>query len=33
MDPDVISRLLARNDGVGTLAALSPREREADRWG
>jgi DNA-binding NarL/FixJ family response regulator len=28
MDPEVISRLLARNDGVGTLAALSPRERE-----
>ena len=28
MDPEVIARLLARNDGVGTLAALSPRERE-----
>ncbi len=28
MDPEVISRLLARNDGVGTLALLSPRERE-----
>ncbi|MGH9104361.1 MAG: LuxR C-terminal-related transcriptional regulator [Acidimicrobiales bacterium] len=28
MDPEVIARLLARNEGVGTLAALSPRERE-----
>jgi DNA-binding NarL/FixJ family response regulator len=28
MDPEVISRLLARNSGDGTLAALSPRERE-----
>ena len=28
MDPEVISRLLARNAGDGTLAALSPRERE-----
>lgn len=28
MDPEVIARLLARNDGVGSLAALSPRERE-----
>jgi DNA-binding NarL/FixJ family response regulator len=28
MDPEVISRLLARNEGVGSLAALSPRERE-----
>lgn len=28
MDPEVIARLVARNDGVGTLAALSPRERE-----
>jgi len=28
MDPEVISRLLARNEGVGTLASLSPRERE-----
>jgi DNA-binding NarL/FixJ family response regulator len=28
MDPEVIARLLARNEGVGTLASLSPRERE-----
>ncbi|HLK00709.1 MAG TPA: response regulator transcription factor [Streptosporangiaceae bacterium] len=28
MDPEVIARLLARNSGDGTLAALSPRERE-----
>jgi DNA-binding NarL/FixJ family response regulator len=28
MDPEVIARLLARNSGNGTLAALSPRERE-----
>src|ERR1035441_27828 len=28
MDPEVISRLLARNPGVGAVAALSPRERE-----
>jgi DNA-binding NarL/FixJ family response regulator len=28
MDPEVISRLLVRNAGDGTLAALSPRERE-----
>ena len=28
MDPEVIARLLARNTGNGTLAALSPRERE-----
>ncbi|HUN32768.1 MAG TPA: response regulator transcription factor [Trebonia sp.] len=28
MDPEVIARLLARNSGVGSLAALSPRERE-----
>jgi DNA-binding NarL/FixJ family response regulator len=28
MDPEVIARLLARNTGEGTLAALSPRERE-----
>ena len=28
MDPEVIARLLARNTGDGTLAALSPRERE-----
>jgi DNA-binding NarL/FixJ family response regulator len=28
MDPEVISRLLARNSGAGTLAVLSPRERE-----
>jgi DNA-binding NarL/FixJ family response regulator len=28
MDPEVISRLLARNTGDGALAALSPRERE-----
>jgi DNA-binding NarL/FixJ family response regulator len=28
MDPEVISRLLARNAGDGALAALSPRERE-----
>ena len=27
MDPEVISRLLARNTGNGSLAALSPRER------
>ena len=28
MDPEVIARLLVRNTGDGTLAALSPRERE-----
>ena len=28
MDPEVIARLLARNNGDGGLAALSPRERE-----
>jgi DNA-binding NarL/FixJ family response regulator len=28
MDPEVISRLLARNAGDGSLSALSPRERE-----
>jgi DNA-binding NarL/FixJ family response regulator len=28
MDPEVIARLLARNDGAGHLAALSPRERQ-----
>jgi DNA-binding NarL/FixJ family response regulator len=28
MDPEVISRLLARNTGEGSLSALSPRERE-----
>jgi DNA-binding NarL/FixJ family response regulator len=28
MDPEVIARLLARGTGTGTLAALSPRERE-----
>jgi DNA-binding NarL/FixJ family response regulator len=28
MDPEVISRLLARNTGDGTLSVLSPRERE-----
>jgi DNA-binding NarL/FixJ family response regulator len=28
MDPEVISRLLARNTGDGSLAGLSPRERE-----
>jgi len=28
MDPEVISRLLARNTGNDTLTALSPRERE-----
>jgi DNA-binding NarL/FixJ family response regulator len=28
MDPEVIARLLDRNSGDGTLAALSPRERE-----
>jgi len=28
MDPEVIARLLARNAGDATLAALSPRERE-----
>jgi DNA-binding NarL/FixJ family response regulator len=28
MDPEVISRLLARNTGNGTLTVLSPRERE-----
>ena len=28
MDPEVISRLLARNSGDGAVAALSPRERE-----
>jgi DNA-binding NarL/FixJ family response regulator len=28
MDPEVISRLLARNTGDGSLASLSPRERE-----
>jgi DNA-binding NarL/FixJ family response regulator len=28
MDPEVISRLLARNSGDGALSALSPRERE-----
>ena len=28
MDPEVIGRLLARNSGDGTLAALSRRERE-----
>jgi DNA-binding NarL/FixJ family response regulator len=28
MDPEVIARLLARNTGDGTLATLSPRERE-----
>jgi DNA-binding NarL/FixJ family response regulator len=28
MDPEVISRLLVSNTGAGTLAALSPRERE-----
>ena len=28
MDPEVIARLLARNTGDGTLAALSPRKRE-----
>ena len=28
MDPEVIARLLARNPGVGAVAALSPRERE-----
>ena len=28
MDPEVIARLLTRSDGAGSLAALSPRERE-----
>jgi DNA-binding NarL/FixJ family response regulator len=28
MDPEVISRLLARNTGDGSLTVLSPRERE-----
>jgi DNA-binding NarL/FixJ family response regulator len=28
MDPEVISRLLARNSGDGSLSMLSPRERE-----
>jgi DNA-binding NarL/FixJ family response regulator len=28
MDPEVIARLLARNTGNGSLAVLSPRERE-----
>ena len=28
MDPEVISRLLVRNTGDGTLATLSPRERQ-----
>jgi DNA-binding NarL/FixJ family response regulator len=28
MDPEVISRLLARNSGDGNLSVLSPRERE-----
>ena len=28
MDPEVISRLLARNSGNGSLSVLSPRERE-----
>ena len=28
MDPEVIARLLARNTGDGSLAALTPRERE-----
>ena len=28
MDPEVIARLLARNTGDGSLATLSPRERE-----
>jgi DNA-binding NarL/FixJ family response regulator len=28
MDPEVISRLLARNSGDGSLTVLSPRERE-----
>ena len=28
MDPEVIARLLVRSSGDGTLAALSPRERE-----
>jgi DNA-binding NarL/FixJ family response regulator len=28
MDPEVISRLLARNTGDGSLSALSPREHE-----
>ena len=28
MDPEVVARLLARNQGEGTVAALSPRERE-----
>ena len=28
MDPEVIARLLARNEGAGSLATLSPRERE-----
>ena len=28
MDPEVISRLLARNSGAGNLSVLSPRERE-----
>lgn len=28
MDPEVISRLLARNTGDGSLTGLSPRERE-----
>jgi DNA-binding NarL/FixJ family response regulator len=28
MDPEVISRLLARNTGDGSLSVLSPRERE-----
>ncbi len=28
MDPEVISRLLARNTGDGNLSAISPRERE-----
>jgi DNA-binding NarL/FixJ family response regulator len=28
MDPEVISRLLARNSGDGSLSVLSPRERE-----
>jgi DNA-binding NarL/FixJ family response regulator len=28
MDPEVISRLLARNTGDGSLSGLSPRERE-----
>ena len=28
MDPEVVARLLARNQGEGTVATLSPRERE-----